>query len=154
MTKTHNHEFEVRSCPSCGKSSIGVAKYLSETICASCYQRFLIKRDGNQTRLVLFSEADLAIAEMREVKRQRGSIPTIRLGMVFIPAGEFVSLTWRSLEQPGIPKEYLDAFWIDRTPVTNIRYYQFLLENPDYPPPLPDSPSPVTKPYQWKKETQ
>ncbi|MCB0309541.1 MAG: hypothetical protein KDD48_09230, partial [Bdellovibrionales bacterium] len=122
MTEKYNHEFDVYSCPVCNKDGIGVAEHLSETICASCYKRFLIKRDEGHIKLVLFSETDLAIAEMREIQHQYRSIPTISPGMVYIPAGEFVLIDWRSLEQPGIPKEYLDAFWIDRTPVTNIQY--------------------------------
>ncbi len=51
--------------------------------------------------------------------------PTDGATMVFVPAGEFIM---GSPEGEGVPDEYpqhtvyLDAFWIDQTPVTNAQY--------------------------------
>lgn len=45
--------------------------------------------------------------------------------MVYVPAGEF-------LHGNDKQKIYLDGFWIDKTPVTNAEYKQFLDANPNY----------------------
>jgi len=55
--------------------------------------------------------------------------PTIPLGMVYVPAGEFImgSDDGESDEQP-VHTVYLDAFYIDKTEVTNAQFAQFLNE--------------------------
>ena len=54
-------------------------------------------------------------------------------GMVLIPAGEFemgsVDAEADDDEQPG-HTVYVDAFYMDKTEVTNLEYQKFLLENP------------------------
>ena len=54
-------------------------------------------------------------------------------GMVLVPAGEFEmgsndAEAWKN-EQP-VRKVYVDAFYMDRTEVTNLQFQEFLLENP------------------------
>lgn len=71
---------------------------------------------------------DDLLIEAKEKCRQIEDYPEVKEGMVYIPSGEFaVDL---------VDKIRLDAFWIDRTPVTNKAYAQFLQANPDYPPPF------------------
>jgi formylglycine-generating enzyme required for sulfatase activity len=56
------------------------------------------------------------------------TLPKDRMGQIYVPAGEFQMGTDHGNNEPEKPlhKVYLDAFWIDRTPVTNAMFRKFV----------------------------
>jgi formylglycine-generating enzyme required for sulfatase activity len=65
--------------------------------------------------------------------------------MMRVSAGEFFYGTDKRIV-------FLDDFWIDRTPITNLEYSRFLEANPDHP--LPFSGSEEAHPYCWNPQTR
>lgn len=63
--------------------------------------------------------------------------------MVYVPAGEF-------LYGDRKKKVYLDGFWIDKTPVTNVEYKRFLDANPNHRVPFLDWDDAL--PYNWDEK--
>jgi sulfatase modifying factor 1 len=88
------------------------------------------------------------------------------LGMVLIPAGEFLMGTppeqaRRLAQEYGYSETVLDNetpqrtvhlpdYWMAKTPVTNAQYKQFLDANPEHP--VPQSAEDWVKPYNWDSE--
>ena len=72
--------------------------------------------------------------------------------MVYIPAGDFVMGSDESLENEGPAHTvYVDAFYIDRYPVTNEEYKRFI-DATGYPVPCYDVEWVQTKGYNWNPE--
>jgi formylglycine-generating enzyme required for sulfatase activity len=65
--------------------------------------------------------------------------------MMRIPSGEFFYGTDKRMV-------FLDDFWIDRTPITNLEYSHFLKATPDHP--VPFSNSEEARPYCWNPRTR
>jgi len=139
-------------CPSCSSSrSIGFAGHPKVCICRECYMRYAVTRDSGN---VSIEPLDIDSGEMKAKRLQVETIPSLKVGMVYVPSGDHV---YPRFGHYGgiIPKVNLHAFWIDRTPVTNRQYKQFLAENPDHPPPSHrHRDSDIVKPYIWKPESR
>jgi serine/threonine-protein kinase len=80
-----------------------------------------------------------AIVPTVSVSRPQSQYPVIVGGdgkrMILVPAGEFEMGSNEEERERPVHKVYLDAFYIDETPVTNDEYKRFLDANPTHPAP-------------------
>ena len=60
------------------------------------------------------------------------STPSVPLGMVFIPAGEFQMGSGENTDEQPVHTVYIDAFYVDKYEVTNAAYKIFLDVNPQW----------------------
>lgn len=84
-------------------------------------------------------------AEGRYISRLPGGMA---VEMIYVPAGPFVL----GEEGIGFPPQIAileKGFWIDKTPVTNAQYLEFLRQNLHYPPPFLDLD--WAMPYNWEE---
>jgi len=79
-------------------------------------------------------QARLALARRRDSEAQRILREHPPRDMVYIPAGEFIMGSDEAYDERPPRRVYLDAFYIDRYPVTN-REYKLFVEATGHPPP-------------------
>ncbi len=90
-------------------------------------QLYVASLQDNDTTLL-----EIVTVEEEPTPKQTLAIPTEKDGMVLIPAGEFQMGSIAHNDEKPVHSVHLDAFYIDKYPVTNAQYKEFVDANPEW----------------------